>query len=76
MARWVHVSRDAVMWGRRRENGFWLASTPRRRFMTPWTVPRHDSFFVALGRLRVRIVVRSTDGERAWWLKRVREIRG
>lgn len=66
----------AVMWGRRRENGFWIASTPRRRLMFPWSTPRHDSVFVAFGRLRMRIVMRNTDSERGWWLKRVREIRG
>jgi hypothetical protein len=40
------------MWGKHKENGVWLAETPRRRFM--WR--GHDSLFIAAGRLRVRIM--------------------
>ena len=39
-------------WGKRKENGVWLASTSRRRLM----FRGHDSLFVALSRLRVRIM--------------------
>jgi hypothetical protein len=66
----VKVTRDAVMWGRRRENGMWLAATPRRRLMHPWNTPRHDSVFIAIGRLRIRLIVRDTDSERMYERKR------
>jgi hypothetical protein len=60
----------AVMWGRRRENGFWLATTPRRRLMLPWSPEGHDSVFIALGRLRIRIICRNTWLERDYEAKR------
>jgi hypothetical protein len=41
-----------MMWGRHRENGVWLATKPRRRLL--WR--GHDSLYVALGRLRLRIM--------------------
>jgi hypothetical protein len=40
------------MWGRHKENGIWLASKSRLRLM--WR--GHDSLFVALGRLRLRLM--------------------
>jgi hypothetical protein len=40
------------MWGKRRENGIWLAPTPRWRVL----FLRHDSLFVAAGRLRLRLM--------------------
>jgi hypothetical protein len=40
------------MWGKRKENGVWVASRPRWRLM----FRGHDSFFVAAGRVRVRIM--------------------
>lgn len=51
-------------WGKRKENGIWLASVSRRRLMHPRNPGGHDSVFVALGRLRVRIIVRGLHGER------------
>jgi hypothetical protein len=39
-------------WGRRNENGIWLASYSRRRLM--WR--GHDSLYVAAGRLRLRVM--------------------
>lgn len=40
------------MWGKRKENGVWLASRSRRRLM----LRGHDSLFVAVGRMRLRIM--------------------
>lgn len=40
------------MWGKRKENGVWLASVPKRRFM----FRGHDSLYIAIGRLRVRVM--------------------
>jgi hypothetical protein len=61
MSKYLRVTRDSVMWGRHRENGVWLAFTPRRRLMLPWLPPGHDAVFIALGRLRVRIMTRHLD---------------
>jgi hypothetical protein len=41
-----------VHWGKCRENGIWLASVPKRRLM----FRAHDSLYVALGRLRLRLM--------------------
>lgn len=41
-----------MMWGKRRENGVWLASAPRWRFM----FRGHDSLYIAVGHLRVRLM--------------------
>jgi hypothetical protein len=41
-----------MMWGRRRENGIWLASVPRFRLM----FRGHDSLYIAAGRLRLRVM--------------------
>jgi len=41
-----------VKWGKRKENGIWLAPTSRRRVL--WQ--RHDSLFIACGRVRVRLM--------------------
>jgi hypothetical protein len=41
-----------MFWGRRRENGIWLATRSRRRLL--WR--GHDSLYVAAGRLRVRLM--------------------
>jgi hypothetical protein len=41
-----------MMWGERKENGIWIARTSRPRLM--WR--GHDSLYVALGRLRLRIM--------------------
>jgi hypothetical protein len=52
----VTVSRgerdDPMMWGKRKENGVWIARKPKRRFM--WR--NHDSLYVALWRLRLRLI--------------------
>ncbi len=40
------------MWGKRKENGLWLARCSRRRVM----FRGHDSLFVAFGRLRLRLM--------------------
>lgn len=50
--------KDGVHWGRRKENGIWLASTSRRRIL--WR--GHDSLFVAAGRLRMRLMKPRRDG--------------
>jgi len=47
-----------IWWGRHNENGIWLATKPRRRFLTP--LSQHDSFYIAIWRLRARLVVRNT----------------
>lgn len=39
-------------WGKRRENGVWLATKPRRRFM----FRNHDALYVAAWRLRLRLM--------------------
>lgn len=41
-----------VMWGKREENGIWLARAPRRRLL----FRDHDSLYVAAGRLRLRLM--------------------
>jgi hypothetical protein len=41
-----------MMWGKRKENGIWRASYPRRRLM----FRKHDSLYVALGRWRLRVM--------------------
>ena len=40
------------VWGKYKENGFWLASVSRRRLL--WR--NHDSLYVALGRFRMRLM--------------------
>ena len=40
------------MWGTHKENGIWIGSKSRRRLL----FRKHDSLFVALGRLRLRIM--------------------
>lgn len=42
----------AMMWGKTKENGIWLATKGRRRLM----FRDHDSLYVALGRLRLRLM--------------------
>lgn len=41
-----------MMWGIRKENGIWLASSPHRRLC----FRGHDSLYVAFGRFRLRIM--------------------
>ena len=41
-----------MMWGQRKENGFWIAMTPDWRFK--WC--GHDALYVAIGRFRMRIM--------------------
>lgn len=41
-----------MMWGKRKENGIWLASTSRKRLM----FRGHDSFYAAIGKVRIRIM--------------------
>lgn len=41
-----------MMWGKHKENGIWLASVPRRRFM----FRNHDSLYIAAGRFRFRLM--------------------
>lgn len=41
-----------MKWGKRKENGIWLSRVSRRRLM--WR--GHDSLYVALGRVRLRIM--------------------
>lgn len=40
------------MWGKHKENGIWLASTPRLKVM--WF--GHDALYVAVWRLRLRLM--------------------
>jgi hypothetical protein len=46
-----------MMWGKMNENGFWLATKPRRCFMMPFK--GHDSIYIALERFRFRLVCRN-----------------
>ena len=48
-----------MMWGKLKENGIWIASTNRLRFM----FKGHDSLYVALGRFRLRIMKPSSNKE-------------
>lgn len=43
-----------MRWGKRRENGIWLATVklPRRRIL----LQGHDALYIGLGRWRVRIM--------------------
>ena len=41
-----------MMWGKLKENGIWIARTSHWRYM--WC--NHDSLYMAIGRLRVRLM--------------------
>ncbi len=41
-----------MRWGKYRENGFWLSSTPDWRFL----FFGHDALYIAAGRFRMRIM--------------------
>lgn len=43
------------MWGRSKENGIWWGGKSRRKLL----FRRHDSLFIAFGRLRIRVM--------KWW---------
>lgn len=43
---------EGIKWGRCKENGVWLGTKPRYRFM----FRKHDALYIAAGRLRVRIM--------------------
>jgi hypothetical protein len=47
-----------VWWGPHGESGVWLATRPRRRLMWRDHPAGHDCVFVALWRLRLRVLVR------------------
>ena len=48
-----------IAWGRRKENGIWLARKPRRRLM----FRDHDALYIAAGHLRLRLM------KPGWWLR-------
>lgn len=41
-----------MMWGQKKENGFWLATKPNFRFM----LKNHDSLYIAFWRFRLRLM--------------------
>jgi hypothetical protein len=47
-----------MMGGKRKENGFWIASTSDWRFM--WC--GHDALYIAAGRLRLRALTTRLGG--------------
>lgn len=49
-------------WGRLHENGVWIAPTSKRRLM----LRNHDSLYIALGRLRIRIMKPTGQRDARW----------
>lgn len=47
-----------MMWGKQKENGVWVAQCSRQRLL--WR--NHDALFIAIGRLRVRMMKPSRNG--------------
>jgi hypothetical protein len=41
-----------MMWGKHKENGFWIAKVSDWRFM----FRNHDALYIAAGRLRLRLM--------------------
>lgn len=52
MSAWSSDESPGLMWGKRKENGVWLARRSRRRLL--WR--NHGALYVALGRVRVRLM--------------------
>jgi hypothetical protein len=49
-----------MMWGKHKENGIWICGASDWRLMF-WG---HDALFVAIGRLRLRLMKPVTSGDR------------